>query len=756
MKRTTGFLVLLMAAIAQLGLFANVAHAASTAEKSYTLTPAVGAAALTAADCAADPLCFAAPAPKGDGADDRAALTAVVAKAAKVATTAAPATVFLAEGVYTLAKPLKLLPNVNLRGSGITATTLVIAPGSFANFSYSFLVRPDDAAAPVEGSTALVADFTVNGNCKQGAGLTTDRSQLPATSCDHGATTNSGGGIKAGDRWTVRHVRFTNIEYFKLWINGTTGVRVVDNRWDNLGGSGSGDEDNIGGGGFATDTIVSDNQFDGTMLGNSLDVVNMSGLVFKRNTVFTDPAMLTRFGREDNGTLYYEAVTDSEIKDNVFHGAHIVLKSNAGYDQKFNNKNVTNPKSILVRGNKIIGSYGAGITVGYTDYTDPDGSLGTPDRVTDQNDTSTHTLWTGGNNIIQDNVVESPAEAGILVFGCYDAAKTRPDTITGNVVTDAGRRGTGSFRSGCGTFDSVGVGISIGDGDKVHGNVVTDSAAAKGTWYGVQLGSRTAKTTLTDTVTSDNTSTGVVAGGYRYGVGSPEAPVVDGAARSGAGGTVSWRESVALSGIPIGGYRVYRDGVLLAELPAGAGAIPGNLLSGLDGWTGASRTTVSRDTDALRLTATGAGTIGATGPVTPVSAGRTYTAVASYQAAADTAGRRVRTGLVWLDANGTAVSSKLYTSNTATSDSSDGWITSSFSAQAPANAVSARVLAVVEGVSAGEVHYMGRIGLTAGTSTRSFTDAAAPSGAVTYQVVAYRTGGVVGSELSIPTVVTLS
>ncbi|WP_305789450.1 right-handed parallel beta-helix repeat-containing protein [Symbioplanes lichenis] len=753
MKRILG---LLLAAVAA-PIFMAPAAAQAADAAGYSLAPTVSTTVLTAESCADDPLCLPAPEPAGNGADDRTALMAVVAKAGALATTGAPATVFLRPGVYTLAKPLKLLPNVNLRGSGITATTLVTAPDSFANFSYSFLVRPDDAAAPVDGSTSLVSDLTVNGNCKAGAGLTTDRVP-PATSCDHGASTNSGGGIKAGDRWTIQHVRFTNLEYFKLWINGTTGVRVIDNRWDNLGGAGSGDEDNIGGGGFATDTVVSDNQFDGTMLGNSLDVVNMSGLVFQRNTVFTDPAMLTRFNREDNGTVYFEAVTDSEIRDNTFYGGHIVLKSNAGYSHTGNNKNVTNPKGILVRNNTIIGSYGSGITVGYTDYTDPDGSLGTGNVATDPNDPSTHTLWTGGNNVIQDNTIDRPADAGILVFGCYDAAKTRPDTITGNVVRDAGRRSS-TVSTGCGTFDAVGIGLSIGRGDKVYGNSVTDSAAAKGTWYGVQLGSRTAKTTLSNTDLSggDNTSTGVVVGAYRYGVGSPETPVGDTASRTGGSATLTWRESTALSGIPVGGYRVYRNGTLIADLPAGSTPVPGNLLSDNGtGWTaGTKSTTVTPKNGILTVAATAAGTASAQGPVTTVTPGKTYTATASFKS--DNVGRRVRTGLVWLDANGTAVSSKLYTSNTATSDSADGWITSTFAAQAPVNAVSARVLTVVEGVSAGEIHYQGRLGLSAGTSTQSFDDAGAPSsGAVSYQVVAYRTGGVSGSELSSPAVLTLS
>ncbi|MEU7907600.1 glycosyl hydrolase family 28-related protein [Actinoplanes sp. NPDC049118] len=745
--------------------FTSAAPASVPEGTGYTLAPTVGDPALTAEACAADPGCAVAGAPRGGGLDDWAALNGAVAAAAARGTSAAPATVFLPAGVYTLTKALNLQPNVNLRGAGMTDTTLVIAPGSHANFKNSFLVRPEFGATPVAGSTNLISDLAVNGSCKAGAGLT-DEVVPPAVACDHGAGNNAGGGVSAGDRWTIRHVRFTNLEYFKLWIRGTTGVRAVDNRFDNRGGAGSGDEDNIGGGGNATDTVVSDNQFDGTQLGNALDFTNAKGLVFRNNTVYTDPAMLTRFSRPDNGSVYLEAVTDSEVSDNLFNGGHIVLKTNVGYTPTGTNKDVTNPARNIVRGNRIVGSYFAGITVNYNDYKDPDGSIGRSDAYVDPADLTNHTLWSGGGNVITGNIIENPAESGVLVYGCFEAAKTAADTITGNVITGVGQRGTSSYGTGCGTFETVGVGLSAGRGDKIYGNVVSGGT---NTWYGVQIGSRTATTTAADTVLTDSSGTypdnsfgALVVGPYRYGKNTPESPEAQPAVGTPEGVKLTWKEVYALPNVFVGGYRVYRDGELVADLPVG-GEIPGNLLSadaatlenGLGGWTAASRTSVSRVTAAaapgvgaasLALTTTGAGLISAVGPLTPVTAGQSYTAVASYKA--QTVGRKVRTGVQWFDASGVAIGGKFFSTNQYTFDGTDRWITSSYNTAAPAGAAYARVLSAIDNAEVGEVHLMDRIGLVAGTATEGWTDT---QGSGSYDVVAYQVGGPAGSEYSIPT-----
>ena len=759
-RRTRGVLtraasVALLAVAAAPALVATAAHAVgSPVGDAYSLTAPL-TLPLTAADCAADALCAAAPAPVGGGADDQPALAAAVTAAAgravpavvsngTVVTPAQPGTVFLAAGTYSLARPLTLPPNVQLQGSGITATTLVLAPGSWQNFGYSFLVKPDGTVS--EASTNLVSDLTVNGSCKVGAGAP-DPSVLPSTTCNLGAPANYGGGVKAGDRWTIRQIRFTNLNYFKLWISGTHDVRAFDNRFDNWGGAGSNDNDNIGGGAGAQGTVIEYNQFDETIRGNSIDLTNATNTTIRWNTVHATRSYLTYRTPTvaDYGSMIMEGVTASTITENVFYGSHLVLQSNSRYDHTGNNENITNPRSTTVNGNVFNDSFQNAITVSYDDYTDTDG---TP-----------HILNAGGGNVIQGNTIQRPTYSGILVVGCLEAAKDLADTIVSNNVTDAGFGGSTSFSTGCGTFDTAGIGLSIGNGDTVWGNTITDDQAAPTTWYGIHLGARNPKTAPVNTSLVDpygqtpaNSAVGVIGGLYRQAANAPEPATGLVGVRAGGTANLTWKESYSMAATPVGGYRVYRNGLLVATLPVGSATIPGNLLtqaqssleSGITGWTAATRTAVSWNsttgavgTASLRLTATAAGQTGANGPIVAVTPGTTYTSVASYQASS--AGRRVRTGLTWFTAQG-AVISKQSSANAATVDATTGWMTSSFSAVAPANAASVQVTVLVDSLLVGEVHLVDRIGLVTGSSTEAWTDPAAPTGPTLYQVVAYRSG----------------
>ena len=717
----------------------------------YALAATVSPAPLTAQECAASLRCVEAANPVGGGADDQPLLAQAIAAAGTrvvpaviedgtVLTPAQPATVHLGAGTYVLARPLALPPNVNLRGSGITGTTILLAPASWRNFGYTFMIKPSGVST--DGSSNLVSDLTVNGSCAVGAGGP-DPAVAPASGCDLGAGPNYGGGIDAGDRWTIQQVRFTNLNYFKLWIAGTRDARAIDNRFDSWGGAGSGPEDNIGGGADATGTVIEHNQFDATIRGNSVDLTNASGAVIRYNTVHATRAYLAVRGVGDYGTMYLEGVTSSTVASNVFYGAHLVLQSNSRYEHTGRNENVTNPRATTVTGNQIVDSFGAGITVTYDDYLDTDGTG--------------HLLRPGGGNVLTGNTITRPTQSGILVVGCVAGAKDAADTVTGNIVHDAGYGGSTSFATGCGTFDTTGIGISIGTGDAVYANTVVDDQAAPTTWYGIHLGARGGRTAPTATVLTDpaglaapNTATGVPGGLYRNAAGAPEPATLLAGTRIPAGVTLSWKEAYPMGTTPVGGYRIFRNGISVATLPVGSATVPGTLLTeaqagfetGIVGWVAAPRTTVSWNPSAGALgaascavTATGAGQIGAYGPVVPVAAGATYTSVAAYTAG--TAGRRVRTGLVWLDAGGAVISRQL-SANAAPADVPGAWVTSSFSAKAPTNAVSAQVFTAVEGAVAGETHLIDRVGLVSGSVTESWTDPSAPVGSVVYQVVAYR------------------
>ncbi|MEU7907183.1 hypothetical protein [Actinoplanes sp. NPDC049118] len=748
----------------------------------YSLAANGSPAPMAAEDCAADPACARVPAPRGGVADDYAVLQqainaaatrtapAVVAADGAVLTPARTATVLLGEGTYRLTNGLRLPPNVDLRGAGIAATSLVMDPTvNWKNFAYSFLVRPSDKKEA--GSANLVADLTVNGNCRTGAGAPEPAGLpgRPAQVCDFrttlGAHTNTGGGIAAGDRWTVRQVRFTNLEYFKLWVSGTTGVRVTDNRFDNWGGAESDGEDNIGGGGRNDGTVIEGNQFDATIRGNSFDFTNAIRTTVRDNVVHTVPAVAAARGVAEYGNMYFEGVVAATVTGNVLEGAHIVLSSNAAYSHTGPNKDITQPRDTLVAGNRILDSLTVGVAVGYDDYLDADGTPGTPGGWADASTSATdHLVRLGGNNVIRDNTVVRPRQSGIIVYGSAQA-KDAADTIVGNRVVNAGFGGSTSYNTGAGWFDTAGIGLSVGTGDSIYGNTVVDDQEHPTTWYGVHLGTRKSSARPTGTVLTGpdgatNATAGLVAAPLRTAALAPESP----ANLEAADTALTWDESYA-TGNPIAGYRVYRDGTQVADLSVGSSAVPENLLdadaadlespaAGTAGWTAGALTRVSRTdsagavgTSALMLTATGSGQISTSSRKVAGTAGTTYTSVASFQAG--TAGRKVRAGLAFTD--GTGKVTRLATQNMATVDPATGWVTSSYSASAPAGTVTVQAFLMVEGAVTGEVHLLDRLGLVTGTATEQWADQSGLAGS--YQVVAYRAGsgdnsGVVGVSAS--------
>jgi hypothetical protein len=538
---------------------------------------------------------------------------------------------------------------------------------NWRNFSYSFLIRPSDTKQA--GSTNLVSDLTVNGNCRTGAGAA-DSAALPAQPgqiCDFRATTgansSTGGGISAGDRWTVRQVRFTNLEYFKLWILGTTGVNIVDNRFDNWGGAESDGEDNIGGGGRNDGTIIESNQYDATANGNFFDFTNAIRTVVRNNVVHTTPAVAAARGVREYGNLYFEGVIGATVTGNTLEGSHIVLSSNANYSHVTPNKDVTQPRDNTVSGNKIFDSATNGVLVRYDDYLDADGTLGTAGGWNDVSTASTdHISRLGGNNVIQGNEIVRSRETGIIVFGTPQAKDTA-DTISGNRIVDAGFGGSTTYNTGAGWFDTAGIGLGTGNGDTIQHNTIIDDQINPTLWYGVQLGARKSTAAPTGSVLDGNTTTGLISAAVRTGSLAPEAPGNPAVANS----TLTWDESYP-GGNPVAGYRVYRNGLPVADLPVGSAVVPGNLLdsdaasletasAGTAGWTTGSTTRASRvdtsgavGTASLALTATATGQINTYSRKVTVTAGATYTSVASFQAT--TTGRKVRAGLAFTDATG--------------------------------------------------------------------------------------------------------
>ncbi len=337
---------------------------------------------------------------------------------------------------------------------------------------------------------------------------------------------------------------------------------------------------------------------------------------------------------------------------------------------------------------------------------------------------------------------------GVMVYG-IPAMKNAADTITGNRIVNPGFGGSTTYNTGAGWFDTAGIGISVGSKDVIRGNEIVDDQATPTTWYGVQLGSRRGSGAKPfGTVLTGNTTTGIIGSDVRTASYAPETPgnlVAE-------GNTLTWDEAYA-SGNVVEGYRVFNNGRPVATLPVGSAEIPGNLIdadaaglenaaAGLAGWTaGGSGTRIARSAAAgansaasLQLTSAAAGQLSTySRKFTPV-AGVTYTSVASFQAG--TTARRVRTGLAFTSATGKVT--RLAGSNSSTVDATTGWMTGTYSAAAPADAVSVQAFVMVENTVAGESHLLDRLGLVTGTATEQWTAPAGLSG--TYQVVAYRAG----------------
>lgn len=140
------------------------------------------------------------------------------------------------------------------------------------------------------------------------------------------------------------------------------------------------------------------------------------------------------------------------------------------------------------------------------------------------------------------------------------------------------------------------------------------------------------------------------------------------------------------------------------------------------GWVNDTNITVARSTAqfadgvaSLSMTATALATMDArSAQAIAVAAGETWTALASIRA--NTTVRSARVGIRWYsDGGGATVISTSF--GAAINDINTGWTNYLVTAQAPANALSARVIIEVTTPAAAEVHYADKMSLRRGSTT---------------------------------------
>lgn len=367
---------------------------------------------------------------------------------------ASPGTVVrIPAGTHLVSAPLRVPPGVSVRGAGTAATTLLLDRRAWARFGNAFLVQPA-VDGGVLASDVVLSDLTVDGN----------RSNRAKDSTPDGQG-ERGGGVKTGDRWTVERVRFTNLNYFRVWVYRSRSVVIRDNTFDAEGGSASG-HDNVGGG-RSSDVRVERNHFAASAAGNAVDLLRSTRVLVSGN-------------RSQRG-IYLEGVVDSTVEGNTVDGAGITVGSDAAYEP---NGPAVNPRGVVVRGNSVSRSPAQAIAITYG--------------------ANSAGAVRGGGNLVTGNTTSASALAGIAVVGCDNALVDAPDTVAGNTVVDPFTRITGKWGTGCGTLLPCGIGATVGKGLVVRDNTVRDTRATPRVRWGVDLAPSGAKAGVVAPVVSGN------------------------------------------------------------------------------------------------------------------------------------------------------------------------------------------------------------------------------------------------------------
>jgi hypothetical protein len=336
---------------------------------------------------------------------------------------APPGTVFqIPPGTHLVDAPIQVPSGVSLLGAGIDDTVLLLDRSNAAKFSYGFVVSPAKAGS----IGAYVGGFTIDGN------------RSPTSTNTSTMASNTGGGLSVGSSWMVENVRFSNINYFKLWARNVSNVVVRGLVFEDLNGTTSGGNDNIGGGridGMVIDScVVKPNS-----MGNGLDLMR------SRNISVINSKFLGSPQRSHN--VYYEAVVDSVLLNNQLQYSSISIQSDVSYSDTVI---AVNPRGITVRNNTISDALVQGVSIKYDNGT------------------------AGGNNTITGNTVERSGTSGIVTMAFAAGLLTTPDTVQGNTIINPFKRGTLEWNTGYGITSAVGVTLGVGPVNAGH-NTITSS-----------------------------------------------------------------------------------------------------------------------------------------------------------------------------------------------------------------------------------------------------------------------------------------
>lgn len=351
--------------------------------------------------------------------------------------------VVLPPGRFELSHPVEVPHAVVFAGAGQDLTTVVVAPGSDANFRNEFVIGA--AAGNEDGArSTIVRDLTVEGG-------------------HDGSSRPGAGGLRTGTGWVVNRVRLADLGYFKVWLKDVDRVTVTDCVFADRSGASSG-HDNIGGGN-ATGVVITGNRFEESARGNAIDLLRSDGVLIDGNTI--------RGTRDRPHNVYLEGVVRARVTANDLRHSAIAVQSNADYRD---HDSVTNPRRVVVAGNTVVDPAAQGISVRYDEpradqpFTVESGAV-------------------GGGNRVERNTITRPGVAGIAVIAAASGLAGAADTVANNTVVDAFADGDQTWNCGYGITAAVGIVIGAGDGVDAHGNVIRNTgvgAAEAGVAVGVR------------------------------------------------------------------------------------------------------------------------------------------------------------------------------------------------------------------------------------------------------------------------------
>lgn len=443
------------------------------------------------------------------GADATGTVSASDAIDAAKAAAGIGGTVNIPPGTYRISRPIIPLEGQTWVGAGIDTTVVRCDLGaSIANFPT--LAMFQGIAATSAGNTAnhgvTVQDLTINGGRSEArytetgkppgkvTGAQVEDRLYDTVSCPDGWAA----GIALTVGWTVRRVRFTNINGHKCGAFAAHGALIEDCIWDNFGNNEppgypatSGERDQIGGGAGVTGLTIRRCIFDPSCVGSGIDLTQGSYVSIEHCRIYAF-------------SLILEGVTEFRLENNYIGplgglggGGNINIKSNCQYQSSLT-AGAYQPRDAVIQGNTVVGSTGApGIVINYSDHSRTGFPLYIP----------------GGNNLIAHNSTSGCRFGGVAIIGNTPHAKTDRDVIIGNHCENPvpGTAGLGNeWNSGAGMFQPFGVGIMIGTDDVIVGNHTWETRHSPPIVHGLHLGARSQSAVpYADTYTAANQTHGI-------------------------------------------------------------------------------------------------------------------------------------------------------------------------------------------------------------------------------------------------------